>query len=85
MNKVGGVITVVFLVSITYLFLLVIMPILNTFAASANATMAGTSNMSNYPGTGEAIIALPWALFFVPAVLGTGAILLILRGEIWHQ
>ena len=84
-GKVGAVIVVVIMVSLAYLILLVVIPILNTFALSANATMVATSNMSNYPGTGEFIVAIPWICFFVPACIGIGLVVVILRGEIWHQ
>ena len=80
-SKVGAVIVITAMVAGAYLLLLVVMPILNTFAAAANATMDATSNMSLYPGTSEALIASPWVLFWVPGVLGMAAIFIVLRGE----
>ena len=80
-GKVGAVIVITAMVAGAYLLLLVVMPILNTFAAAANATMDASSNMSLYPGLSGAIVSSPWVLFFIPAVLGMAAIFIVLRGE----
>lgn len=69
---VGGVI-------IAYLLLTLFMPILVDTSSTANVTMAATSNMSNYPGTTETIISVPWVLYFVPAIGGGIALVVVLR------
>jgi len=79
MNKIGQVIAVVVLVIAAYLLLIVVMPVLSDITTSTNTTMQASSNMSNYPGTAEAVVAAPWALFFVPAVIGMAAVILILK------
>lgn len=79
MGKIGAVIMVVGFVIIVYLILLVAMPILVDTAATANATMDATSNMTNYPGTAGALVSAPWALFFVPGAIGIAAIVIILK------
>ena len=79
MNKIGAVAIVCALVAGAYLFLLVAMPILTEFASTANATMTASSNLSNYPGAAEGVLAAPWIMFFVPAVIGIAAIVIILK------
>ena len=79
MNKIGAVITVVVLIIGTYLFLLVVMPIISDLALTANTTMNATSNMSLYPGTSGFLMSTPWILFFLPGVIGIALIVIILR------
>lgn len=79
MNKIGQVTIVVVVVGILYLLLLAVMPVLTGVAATANATMAATSNMSNYPGASEGLIAAPWVLWFVPGAIGMIAVVVILK------
>ncbi len=79
MNKIGAVITVVVLIIGTYLFLLVVMPIISDLALSANTTMNATSNMSLYPGTSGFLMSTPWILFFIPGIIGIALIVVILR------
>lgn len=79
MSKLGSVGWIVGVVIVCYLLLLVFMPFLSDTATTANATMAATSNMSNYPGTSEGILAAPWVLWFVPAVGGIIALVIVLR------
>lgn len=57
----------------------VIPNVLLSFVYSANATIAATSNMSNYPGTSEFLIASPWILYFIPPVIGIVVIVAYLR------
>ena len=79
MNKIGQVILVVVAVSILYLILLVIMPVLTDIASTANATMTASSNLSNYPGSAEGVVAAPWLLWFTPFGIGMIAIVVILK------
>ena len=79
MDKLGSVAWIIGGVIICYLLMLVFMPFLAETASTANTTMAATSNMSNYPGTSEAVLSAPWVLWFVPAVGGIIALVLVLR------
>ena len=79
MNKWGAVISIVVMVTLCYLLLLVTMPILVDTTVAVNTTLNSTSNMSLYPGTSGFLLASPWILFFVPAVLGIAAIVVVLR------
>ena len=79
MSKIGPVVVVIVLVAIAYILLLVVMPLVAEIASTANVTMAASSNMSNYPGTQDTMLSAPWALFFVPGVVGIIAIVIILK------
>ena len=79
MGKIGSVVIVVVIVIAAYLLLLVTVPILTDSVSTANITMHATSNMTNYPGTAEAVLAAPWVLFFVPGVIGLIAVVIILK------
>lgn len=84
MNKLGTVAMIVGFVIVAYLFLLVAMPVITDAVSTANTTMAATSNMSNYPGTQEAVLATPWVLFFVPGVIGIIAVVITLKRPQGH-
>jgi len=79
MSSIGKVSIVVVFVVIVYLLMLVLMPIFTDLASTANNTMASTSNVSNYPGAQEGIVAAPLLLWFVPAGIGGIAVVLILK------
>ncbi len=79
MNKIGHVIIVTLIVGAAMLLLLTFMPVVTEMANTANTTMSATSNMSNYPGTGEFMVAAPWLLFFVPPTIGMVVVVIILK------
>lgn len=79
MNKIGQVIIVIALVSACYLIILVTMGVVVGLAETANATMTASSNLTNYPGAAEAVLAAPWVLWFVPGVIGMVAIVVIMK------
>ena len=82
MSKFGKVIGIIGIVIAVYLIMLIIIPgIVVPLASTANTTMSLTSNMSNYPGASGFLISIPWILWFVPAGIGTAAVIITLRGE----
>ena len=81
MSKLGSVAWIVGGVIIAYLLLTLFVPILTDTASTANTTMAATSDMSNYPGTSEVVISAPWVLYFVPAIGGGIALVVVLRRQ----
>ena len=81
MKKFGPVVMVILFVSVVYMILLVIMPFMSDTVSTANTTMAATSNMTNYPGTGEFLLSMPWILWFIPACVGIIAIVIILKRD----
>ncbi len=79
MNKYKTVILTLVFVSIAYLLMIVFVPILGDFAGSANATMAASSNMANYPGTSGFLLATPWIMWFVPGAIALIVIIITLK------
>ena len=79
MGKLGTVAMIAGFVIVAYLLLMVFMGVITDAASTANTTMSATSNMSNYPGTQEGVLAAPWVLFFVPGVGGIVAIIIVLK------
>lgn len=80
MNKLGAVLIIIAVIGACYLLLLPIMPVLVDFANTANSTIIDTGrDMAQYPGAVEFLVASPWILFFVPAVIGIVVVVLILR------
>lgn len=79
MNKMGAVLLTVVVVCVAYFLVIVAVPFLAETINSANTTMAASSNMSNYPGTSEFMLSVPWLMYFVPGVIGIIVIVLILK------
>ncbi len=75
MNKILWIGVTVAAVVIVYLIMLVVMPLVADFAATANTTIDASSNMSNYPGTSGFLLSIPWIMWFVP---GTGGIIVVI-------
>lgn len=80
-NKYGQVAFVCVVVFITYLMMLVVIPWMADITLAVNTTLNATSNMSNYPGTSEFLVAIPWILWWIPGVLGIAAVVVILRHQ----
>lgn len=80
MANMGSVIKVVVGVSIVYLLMLVVMPILGLFATSANVTITASGvNITAHPGSTDILFIAPWFLWFVPASIGMVIIVAILK------
>lgn len=80
MSKVGQVIVVVVFVSIVYLAMLVIMPIVSDFSISANATItASGANITAHPGSTSFLLSIPWILWFIPGSIGIAVVVVILK------
>ena len=79
MNKIFQVIIVASMVIAVYLLMLVAMPIVVDMSLTANSTMNASVNMSQFPGTSEAVVASPWVLWFVPGVIGMIVVVIILK------
>ena len=78
MDKIWQVVIVCIGVGILYLFMMVAMPVMTELASTANTTMGASSNVSNYPGSTEAVLAAPYFLWFVPGALGMVSVIFIL-------
>ena len=80
MDKFKLVLGVIIAISAVEALLSFIIPnVLAPFANTANMTMAASSNMSNYPGTADFLVASPWLLYFAPPVIGIIIIVAALR------
>lgn len=79
MNKLGAIAITVFFVIVTYIIMLITVPVMVGLIATANATMVASSNMTNYPGTAGFLTSMPWICWFIPASLGIIVIISILR------
>lgn len=80
MRKIGHVLIVIGMVIASYLLMLVVIPdVVVPMVETANVTMTASSNLTQYPGASEAMVAAPWVLWFVPAVIGTILIVMIVR------
>ena len=81
MSKLGSILLIICLMVGCYLVLTLVMPVITDLASSANATIAEITDPTDYPGAQEGVLAAPLIMYFVPAVVGVVAIILILRSE----
>lgn len=79
MNKEKAILVIVVGVIIAYIAVIVVVPWLADITVSVNTTLAGAHNMSQYPGTSEFLLASPWILYPMPAVLGLIAVVIVLK------
>lgn len=77
MKKFLAVITILGGVIFAYVLLLAAYPAFTGLVSSANASLP--VDMSAYPGGREIITSAPWWLLFVPAVLGVGGVVWVLK------
>lgn len=81
MSKFGTILLILVMFGILMLMASVVVPdILVPMANTANATIASTSNMSNYPGTSAALVSTPWTVYIALPVVALVAIIVVLRG-----
>ena len=81
MKKLGAVLIVIGVVAACYLVLMTVMGTVTDLAETANATITASSNLTNYPGASEGLIAAPWVLWWVPGTIGMILIVMILRSK----
>ena len=81
MTKLRDVGIIIVLVAVVYGLMALFMPIISDLSTEAQATMAAGHDMTDYPGTSEAMGSAPWLLWFVPALIGGVAIVVRLRAE----
>lgn len=81
MSKAKQVILVIAGVVMLYIIVSVFIVFLSDTSVSVNAELAATTNLSNYSGLSEFLLASPWIMYVAPAVVGIIAIIGILKGE----
>lgn len=62
-----------------YIVMLATQGATNSIIASVNSTLVATSNMTNYPGTQAFIESFPLWQWFIPAIVGLVAIVVVLK------
>ncbi len=75
---VGGIIGCVI---VSYLVLLATFSVILSLFQSAAATLAAKPNIANFPGVVEIVSWLPYGLWFLPAIIGTIALVIVLRQQ----
>lgn len=81
MKKIGILATIWILMSLTYIILAIIQPTIQELSDNTATELQATSNMSNYPGTLEAVNSFPLIAWFIPGVVGVAATVWILKTD----
>lgn len=81
MTKLRDVGIIIVLVAVLYGLMALFMPIIADLSTDAQATMDAEHDMTDYPGSSEAMGSAPWLLWFVPALIGGVVIVIRLRAE----
>lgn len=68
-------------VIVCYIFLTAVMPVIVDLSSSANETITASSNWTDYPGAQGALVGAPFWLYFIPAIGGIVAIVIVLRAK----
>lgn len=79
MNKLGSLVVIIVGVIFAYVILTASHSAIRDMVSSANTTMVASSNMTNYPGTQSTLLAMPWILYFIPAVIGIAVVVYVLK------
>lgn len=81
MVKVKAVAIIMGAVLMGYLILLASMPTIIVIFQGVGARLAARVGIENYFGVQEAVAYLPWMFWFLPAVFGIIAIVIVLKHE----
>ena len=79
MNKFGALLILIGGVVFAYIILTAAQGAIVNIVSTANTTMAETSNMSNYPGAQQGLLAMPLVLYFIPAIIGIAGVVYVLK------
>lgn len=67
------------LVAVAYIILATMMPAINELVSTANTSLVESANMSNFPGTQEAVTSAPLWLWFIPGMVGIVVSVIMLK------
>lgn len=81
MKKIGVLILIWAAVSLAYVIIAFAMPSVQDLTDNTATELQATSNMSNYPGTLEAVNAFPLFAWFIPGAVGIGATVWMLKKD----
>lgn len=79
MNKFGALLIIIGGVVFAYIILTAIQGAMVDIVSSANTSI--TANTTNMPGAREGLLAMPWVLYFIPAIMGIVAVVMVLRSK----
>jgi hypothetical protein len=81
LNKAKIVAGIIVFVIVAYLILMAFMPTLLTIFQSVSATLAARAHIERYIGVVDLVAYLPWSFWFLPAIIGTIAIVIVLKRQ----
>lgn len=81
MNKFKAVVILIVIGILGNLFLTVGIPFVADVAITTNQTLATSSNMSNYAGTSEFLLAAPWVMYLLFNMIVLAVLVLTLRAR----
>jgi len=81
MKKIGVLIVIWVAISLAYVIIAFMMPVLQDFTDDTATELQATSNMSDYPGTLEAVNSFPLFAWFIPGGVGIGATVWMLKKD----
>ena len=81
MKKIGFIILIWAAISLCYIVIAVTMPTLQDLTDNTATELQATSNMSNYPGTLEAVNSYPLFAWFIPGAVGIVATVVMLKKD----
>lgn len=81
MKKIGTIALIIFFVALAYLFLTAMQPVINNSVETANATIDASSNSTRYTETQAVLVGFPLWTWFVPATVGTAAVVITLKKD----
>jgi hypothetical protein len=81
MGKVKLVAAIIGSVVGAYMVLLALFPAILSIFQSASTTIAAKPNIARYLGAPEIVAFLPWTFWFLPAVIGTVALIIVLKQQ----
>jgi len=77
MNKFGALLILIGGVVFAYVILTATQGAIVGIVSSANASI--TANTTNMPGAREGLLAMPWVIYFIPAIMGIAGVVYILK------
>lgn len=81
MQKAGFILWVVGGLVVTYIILTILMPTISTLASDGAAEIGTSPNAATYAASTASLNYIPLVLYFVPSVLGIGAIVWRLKHD----
>lgn len=84
-QKIGGMIMIWGGVIVGYIFLAFSMPAHSAIVNDSLTSLNASANMTNFPGTYEAVAMFPVYVWFIPFVVGMVATVIHLREEIINR